>query len=166
MPFFEARTGNVIVEKTNNSKAEVFFSESDARLVRSFGGDVVFSHNHPEGTAFSPNDITNIVEYNVIETRIVSGKSSYYISDPAGEFRNKFKDKDIEDVQKFVLESRDSILNSISQSENKDLSLKVSEMNKDGKGIDYLKAWNVVYSDYWVEKFSEQNGLVYRKEVA
>ena len=84
-------TGNEIFSK-KGGKSQVSFYQED--LAKMKGKDVVFTHNHPSDSGFSPQDYSFAASNNIAEFRAVGANKTFTIRRPEGgwpEDKAKFK---------------------------------------------------------------------------
>jgi hypothetical protein len=81
----DATTGEVVTRKTSSASNYVLFTISDIIRMQDIGGGVLFSHNHPSGNSFSPDDLLFAIKVNMKEMRAVTKDFVYRMRPgPAG----------------------------------------------------------------------------------
>lgn len=66
--------GNLLLQKIGGSHS-VAFTENELKLMK----DAVVTHNHPQNTTFSPDDIYMLKDWNLQELRAVTNRGTYVL---------------------------------------------------------------------------------------
>lgn len=79
-------TGKAKVVMTANSENSIPIIPEMVQLMRNMKGKAIFTHNHPQNSSFSMDDVNLFIGCTMNEIRIVSERYVYSLSDPTFSF--------------------------------------------------------------------------------
>lgn len=97
------KTGKAKVVLTANSHNSVPIPADLVDFLRKLGGTAIFTHNHPENSSFSTDDVDLFIGAMMREIRIVSQRYVYSLSDPTMAFHGKTMARGYQRMQGWAL---------------------------------------------------------------
>ena len=137
--------GEVILKK-NGSRNQVSFTASEAEHFE----HRTFTHNHPGGNSFSPEDIRLAMHYNMAEMRATSTMHRHVMTRPSGGWSAKRWEAVAPDVQAEAKRVKEIL----------GARIKAGEITLEQARAELADLWHQVWS-----RVAVKHGLIYRREV-